>query len=112
MSSSSWSESSARFSFPVSRAILPHLVPAEHFSNAVAWNASTFQIATIAGPALGGLAYAFFRGPAAVYLGAVIVSMVSVIMTFRIHPLDASPTVSRNRMKNDRMKEDRVKDAE
>ncbi len=77
------------FSFPVSRAILPHLVPAEHFSNAVAWNASTFQIATIAGPALGGLAYEFFRGPAAVYFGAVIVSVVSVIMTFRIHPLDA-----------------------
>ena len=78
------------FAFPVSRAILPHLVPAEHFSNAVAWNASTFQIATIAGPALGGLAYAFFRGPAAVYLGAVIVSIGSVIMTFRIHLLDAS----------------------
>ena len=78
------------FSFPVSRAILPHLVPAEHFSNAVAWNASTFQVATIAGPALGGLAYAFFHGPAAVYLGAVIVSIVSVIMTFRIHPIDTA----------------------
>ncbi|MFZ3265815.1 MAG: MFS transporter [Terriglobales bacterium] len=78
------------FAFPVSRAILPHLVPAEHFSNAVAWNASTFQIATIAGPALGGLAYAFFRGPAAVYLSAVIVSIGSVIMTFGIHPLDTS----------------------
>src|SRR5271157_5608219 len=78
------------FSFPVSRAILPHLVPAEHFPNAVAWNASTFQIATIAGPALGGVAYAIFRGPAAVYFTAVIVSIVSVIMTFRIHPLESS----------------------
>jgi MFS family permease len=78
------------FSFPVSRAILPHLVPAEHFSNAVAWNASTFQIATIAGPALGGIAYAFFHGPEAVYIGAVMVSILSVIMTFRIHPLDTS----------------------
>ena len=78
------------FSFPVSRAILPHLVPAEHFSNAVAWNASTFQIATIAGPALGGIAYAFFHGPAAVYICAVTVSIVSVIMTFRIHPIETS----------------------
>src|ERR1035441_7182045 len=78
------------FSFPVSRAILPHLVPAEHFSNAVAWNASTFQIVTIAGPALGGIAYAFFHGPEAVYMGAVMVSILSVIMTFRIHPLDNS----------------------
>ena len=55
------------FSFPVSRAILPQLVPEEHFPNAVAWNASTFQVATIAGPALGGIVYAFFRGPEAVY---------------------------------------------
>ncbi len=49
------------FSFPVSRALLPQLVPEEHFSNAVAWNASTFQIATIAGPALGELCTLFFE---------------------------------------------------
>jgi MFS family permease len=79
------------FSFPVSRAILPHLVPEEHFSNAVAWNASTFQIATIAGPAAGGIAYALFHGPKAVYTLAVIVSIVSVIMTLRIHPLPTLP---------------------
>jgi len=77
------------FSFPVSRAILPHLVPAEHFSNAVAWNASTFQVATIAGPALGGISYAVFRVQTKDYFTAVMVSIVSVIMTFRIHPLQA-----------------------
>jgi len=79
------------FSFPVSRAILPQLVPAEHFSNAVAWNASTFQIATIAGPALGGIAYALFHGPEAVYTMAVAVSLLSIVLTFRIHPLPTSP---------------------
>jgi MFS family permease len=82
---------SRSFSFPVSRAILPHLVPEEHFSNAVAWNASTFQIATIAGPALGGIAYALFRGPEAVYALAVTVSILSIVLTLRIHPLPASP---------------------
>src|ERR1700689_3698876 len=45
-----------RFNFPVSRALVPDLVPGEHFSNAGAWNASPFQIATIAGPAIGGVA--------------------------------------------------------
>jgi len=75
------------FSFPVSRAILPHLVPKEHFANAVAWNASTFQIATIAGPALGGIAYALFHGPAAVYAATLAVAVSSVAMTFRIHPI-------------------------
>src|SRR5271156_760923 len=79
------------FNFPVSRALLPQLVPEEHFSNAVAWNASTFQIANIAGPAIGGLAYALFRGPDGVYAIAVIVSIVSTLLTLRIHPLTTSP---------------------
>jgi MFS family permease len=79
------------FSFPVSRAILPQLVPEEHFSNAVAWNASTFQVATIAGPAVGGVAYALFHGPEAVYAIAVIVSIFSTVLTVRIRPFAASP---------------------
>ena len=79
------------FNFPVSRALLPHLVPEEHFPNAVAWNASTFQMATIAGPAIGGIAYALFRGPDAVYVLAVAVSILSTILTLRIHPLPISP---------------------
>ncbi len=82
---------SRSFSFPVSRAIMPHLVPAEHFPNAVAWNASTFQVATIAGPAIGGIAYALFRGPQAVYGMAVAVSILSILLTLRIHPLPTSP---------------------
>ncbi len=80
---------SRSFSFPVSRAILPQLVPEEHFSNAIAWNSSTFQIATIAGPAIGGIAYALFRGPDAVYAIAVGVSILSAILTLRIHPNSA-----------------------
>src|SRR5277367_2446536 len=79
------------FSFPVSRALLPQLVPEEHFSNAVAWNASTFQIATIAGPAIGGIAYAFFRGPEAVYAIAVAIAIFSTVMTLRIKPYAAVP---------------------
>src|SRR6202050_4203596 len=75
------------FNFPVSWAILPHLVPEEHFPNAVAWNASSFQIATIAGPAAGGIAYALFHGPKAVYALSLSVSILSIMMTLRIHPL-------------------------
>jgi MFS family permease len=85
---------SRSFSFPVSRAILPHLVPEEHFSNAVAWNASSLQIANIAGPAIGGIAYALFRGPQAVYAIAVAVSILSILLTFRIHPLPTLPEFS------------------
>jgi MFS family permease len=79
------------FNWPASRALLPQLVPEEHFSNAVAWTASTFQIATIAGPAIGGIAYALFRGPEGVYAIALAVSILSTIFTLRIHPQPASP---------------------
>ncbi len=81
------------FNFPTSRAILPLLVPEEHFANAVAWNASTFQIATIAGPAAGGIAYAISRGPHAVYASALAVSIVSILMTLRIKLLATAPRV-------------------
>jgi MFS family permease len=85
------------FNWPASRALLPQLVPEEHFSNAVAWTASTFQIATIAGPAIGGIAYALFdsfaagHGPEGVYTIALSVSILSTILTLRIHPQPASP---------------------
>jgi MFS family permease len=45
------------FSGPASSALIPHLVPEEHFVNAVTWGATIFQIATISGPAVGGLLF-------------------------------------------------------
>jgi MFS family permease len=56
------------FNGAAGQSMLPLLVPEEHFPNAVAWSSTVFQTATIVGPALGGLVYAAFRGPAAVYL--------------------------------------------
>jgi MFS family permease len=72
------------FNGTASRSILPQLVPEEHFSNAVAWNATTFQAATIIGPSLGGILYAVFRGPSAVYAVAVITAVGALISAFRI----------------------------
>lgn len=45
------------FSGPASSALIPHLVPEKHFVNAVTWGATIFQIATITGPAVGGLLF-------------------------------------------------------
>jgi MFS family permease len=45
------------FSGPASSALIPHLVPKEHFVNAVTWGATIFQIATISGPAIGGVLF-------------------------------------------------------
>jgi MFS family permease len=71
---------------PVSRAILPQLVPEEHFQNAVAWNSSIFMTATILGPALGGVVYAVFRGPSEVYGAAFLISVISMVSALRIRP--------------------------
>jgi MFS family permease len=72
------------FNGTASRSILPQLVPEEHFANAVAWNATTFQTATILGPSLGGILYAAFRGPSAVYAGAMIVALGALASMYRI----------------------------
>ncbi len=78
------------FNWPASRALLPQLVPEEHFPNAVAWNASVFQGATIIGPAVGGLLYGFFRGPSVVYGLAVSAAIVATLLTIRIKPQAAA----------------------
>ena len=72
------------FNGTVGRAILPQLVPEEHFANAVAWNATTFQVSIILGPALGGVLYAVGRGPELVYAMAVVIALGSLISAQRI----------------------------
>jgi MFS family permease len=72
------------FNWPASRALLPQLVPSEYFSKAVAWNASTFQSATILGPAMGGMLYAAARGPGVVYGTATVASAVALLATLGI----------------------------
>jgi MFS family permease len=74
------------FNGPASRSILPQLVPEVHFANAVAWNATIFQAATILGPSFGGIAYAAFRGPSVVYGIAAVTALGAMIATFRIKP--------------------------
>ena len=74
------------FNGTASRSILPQLVPPIHFPNAVAWNATTFQAATILGPSFGGILYALAKGPSVVYATATLTAIVALISTFRIRP--------------------------
>ena len=74
------------FNSTASRAILPQLVPEEHFPNAVAWNASIFQAATILGPSFGGILYAAFHGPSIVYGVALLTAIAATVSSFRIKP--------------------------
>lgn len=54
-------------------ALSAQVVPRELYPNAIAWRTSTWHLAAVAGPAVGGMLYGF-SGPAAAY-GAVIAGM-------------------------------------
>ena len=72
------------FNGPVSRAFLPQLVSGKDFQTAVAWYSIFIQSAVILGPSLGGLVYAAFRGPAAVYTLSFIAAALGAMSTVAI----------------------------
>ena len=55
---------------PASSALVANLVPPRDFANAVAWNSSAWQTATIVGPVAGGLLYGVGAGAAYGLAGA------------------------------------------
>jgi MFS family permease len=56
------------FHRPASAAMLPQLVPGEHFANAVTWSSTGWQAASVIGPALGGAVIAIAHRAGPVYL--------------------------------------------
>ncbi|HLH01974.1 MAG TPA: MFS transporter [Bryobacteraceae bacterium] len=80
------------FSAPAGQAFVPLLVATEDFPNAVAWSASIFQTATIAGPMIGGLLYGFTGNPIPVYATAAVAYFTAFLSITRIHlPPSARP---------------------
>jgi len=70
------------FAMPTGQALLPNLVPRAQFGTAVALNSSTWQVATIAGPSLGGLVY--LAGPSVVYSSVAVLLAASVVMVLSL----------------------------
>ncbi len=79
------------FNSPVSRALLTQTVPEEHLTNAVTWNSSVFQGATILGPSVGGFVYAIANGPSAVYLVSALAAASAIYFTLKIELRAAKP---------------------
>jgi len=73
------------FSGPASQALVPQLVPEEHFGNAVAWAASIFQASTVLGPAVGGLIYGWSHGAHSVYGASACVYVASFAFVLMMH---------------------------
>lgn len=70
------------FLSPASAALAVNLVPARDFANAVGWTTSSWQLASIAGPAVGGLIYWF--SPLAAYGSAGLSFLMAALLIFSI----------------------------
>jgi hypothetical protein len=52
---------------PAGQALVPNLIPVQHFPNAIAWSSSIWQLASVLGPALGGIVYGWSGKASVVY---------------------------------------------
>ncbi|MBS1823603.1 MAG: MFS transporter [Acidobacteria bacterium] len=69
------------FSGPATSALLPSLVPKDHFVNAVTWGATVYQVANMSGPAIGGLLFTLpLSGAIAHWRGAPLVYCFTLLM--------------------------------
>ncbi len=67
---------------PSSASLVVNLVPTEDFANAVSWNSSAWQVATIVGPVAGGLLYGI--SPVAAYSVATVLLLIGSVLIFSI----------------------------
>ena len=78
----------AAFSSPATSALLPHSVPEQDFENAATWSSSSWQLASVLGPAMGGFIIAFGHGTTLVYAlnaGAALIYL-ALLALLRIKP--------------------------
>jgi MFS family permease len=73
------------FNVPARWALLPQLIPLEMLPSAVAWNSSGFQIANVAGPAVGGCLLAWLV-PFGVYVSTALCLLCCVGLLSTIRP--------------------------
>jgi MFS family permease len=86
------------FSGPAMSALVPTLVPTEHFVNAVTWGATIFQMANATGPMIGGLLFTVglndllggrlmrLNGAPVVYCFTLLTLLIFLALFSRIHP--------------------------
>jgi MFS family permease len=84
------------FSAPARQSLVPQVVPLAVLPNAIAWNSTGWQLATMGGPALGGLVLAWFE-PAAAYVLAAAAAGVCIVLVSQIRPRPyATPPAARS----------------
>ncbi len=84
------------FSGPAGQALMPSLVERKDLERAVALGSSTWQLAMIAGPSLGGALYAATGRPGVVYATCTLMAVVAFACVWAIEPA-AAATEARSR---------------
>ena len=78
------------FLSPAVFSFMPQLVPRELYQNAITWNSTLWEAASITGPAVGGLIYGFF-GITAAYTLDVSLVLIGLILIFYIEKKPLPP---------------------
>jgi MFS family permease len=75
----------ASFSGPVASALLSQTIPESAYENAATWESSSWQLASVGGPALGGLLIALFHRATPVYLINAVALVVVIFCLMLMH---------------------------
>lgn len=74
------------FNAPAASALPAEIVPEEAFENASSWRSSIGQLASVVGPALGGLLIAAALGTAVVYVLSALAALIFVVLLLFMRP--------------------------
>jgi MFS family permease len=80
------------FHSPSMSSILPQIVPRELYANAAAWESSMWQVATIAGPAIGGVGIWLADGVSPIYIAAAVLFGLTSLLFSRMQPRPGEPS--------------------
>jgi MFS family permease len=83
------------FSSPASSTLIPQTVPPETFEKATTWSSSSWQLAAVIGPALGGVVIAITGGATLVYLLDACGSVIYIALILLIRARPATPPAKR-----------------
>jgi MFS family permease len=77
------------FNTPAATTLPAYVVPEEAFENAATWSSSSWQLATVVGPALGGLVIAVSHSATAVYLlnAVAALAFAVLLLPIRVRPV-------------------------
>ena len=83
------------FSSPAASTLIPQTVPPETFEKATTWSSSSWQLAAVIGPALGGFVIALTGGATLVYLLDACGSLIYIALILLIRARPATPPAKR-----------------